>query len=661
MDAVKQITKQDRYLSWVCVVPMFTAIVFLACGVAKQPQYQRVIVLEGTHYQMGFQQGKAFANEIRSLYTTLLTSSLLPYLNRDQSDIASVLKLYAGPDYANGIFSYKFLMDSAKQLETYIPKDLIQEMHGVADGAGLPYETVLLLNTLLDAMFNMRSITFFIHVMDAPTLARVDFLTAQGEAVDGNKVPDLKDSDDAIDETYDPSPYAAMVEVPIDGMVRFWLRDQVGLGNTGQPEGVDPKSIRIQWNDKVLHQGDPGVNIRDVTKKQTYTVVTFQPSAAGQAFAGASVVSLKIQAGDKAVVKSSPPDHAHMMRDERVVFTTEGYGKPAYDVPNKGAADPRFQPPSVAFAVRGSATPDHKVRLAQHFAMLDSNTIHKHTVVFFCRPTGEEPFMYAGWTGIIWGFSGMNAKGLSYAVNLSDTLNNGMVKELVSHILDLQNAKIEATGVPAGIMGRIILSRADTADSAAAILKAQLPSFGWIFTLADAQSNIRVVEMNQDIFNKGQGYATFTVPATKPEDQNSFGRPWASVDTDDIRAASNAISLTDDIYQDLFGLVTLKPQRFWTSFYFRSLRAFYILGDRIKQGYGHFDVQTIVDVLRTDAIVDHRDSMNSVIFEPQTLDIYVASGQVPATDGPFNHFNLNDPVTWVPGGAGDGVRGVNEE
>ena len=642
------------------------AVIFISgCGVAKPPEYQRVIVLQGTHYEMGFQQGRMFANEIRSLYTTLLTSSLLPYLNRDQADIAGVLKFYAGPDYADGKFSKHFLMDSAKKLESYVPKYIKDEMHGIADGSGVSYDHVLLLNMLLDAMFNMRSITFFIRLMDAPTLTRVDFITKDGKSADGKAIPDLSDSDEKIVEDYDPSPYAAMVEMPVDGGVRFWLRDQVGLGKKTPPEGVDQESIRIQWNDKVLHLGDPGVSVQDVKKdEKTYTVVTFQPSKAKKGlvkvFAKASVVSVQIQSGDKAVVTSSPPPHAHMMRDERIVFTTEGYGKKAYEVPNKGAADPRFQPPSLAFGVRGSATPDHRVRLAQHFALLDSNTLHKHTVVFFCKPKGETPFMYVGWTGLTWGFSGMNAKGLSYAADLSDTLNNGMVNELVHHIMDLQNAKMEASGVPAGIMGREILSRASTVDEAATILKKQLPSFGWIFALADAKAGLRVVEMNQDIFKKKQGYSTFTVPPASADDKDDSGRPWASVGDDDIRIASNGISLTNDIDQDLFGLVTLRPQRFWTSFYFRSLRAFYILGDRIKQAYGHLDTPTIVDILRTDSIVDHRDSMNSVVFEPQTLDVYVASGEVPATNGKYSHFNLGDPATWVCGGQGPGIGGIDE-
>lgn len=619
-----------------------------------------VAVLHGTPYEMGLQHGMLFKNRIHSLYTTLLTSSLLPYLNREQPDIASAMALYNGPKYADDKFSYEFLMDSAKSLEKYIPSDLVQEMHGVAEGSGMTYDRILLLNMLMDAMFNMRSITFFIKGLQAPHILKVEFLTATGSPLDNDGLDNDSDGktdekDEGIVDPDDPSPWALMTEVPPDGMVRFTLEDQVGLENLTakkpkSPEGVDPKSIRLQWNRDVLNYGAPGLNIKTVTQDgKSRTIVTFQPPGG---FAKAAVVSLQIQAGDKAWITNPPPGHAHIMRDERVVFTTRGYGKPCWQVPNQGDRDPRTQPPSIAFAVRGKATTDNILRLAQHFAMLDSNTLHKHTVVFFCKPKQGKPFMYVGWTGVIWGFSGMNSDGLAYTINLSDTLNNGMVKEILKHITDLKNARMQATGVPAGIMGRILLSRASTVDEAKKLLHGMLPSYGWNFLLADAKNGMAAVEVNQDILNQGKGFASFTVPPVSDGDKDPHGRPWASVGMDDIRIASHAIRLADDLDVNVFGLLQIKPQRFWTSFYFRSLRAFYILGTKIRENYGNFDVPAMIRVLRTDALVDHRDSMNAVIYEPSTLKAYVASGTVPATAGNFNIFDLGDPATWVIGGAG---------
>ncbi len=651
----------NSYRLYVAILTLVLLAVSIdSCGEAHQPNYQRVIVLKGTPYERGFQQGVAFHNEIRSLYTTLLGASLLPYLNREQPDMASALPIYNSEEYSNGRFSFQFLLDSAKSLEGYLPNPIIDELHGVADGADFPYDKILLMNMLLDSMFNMRAITFFIRKMQSPNVIRVEFLTKDGkplvnDGIDNDSDGEVDEEDEGIIDPYEPLPWASMTEVPADGMIRFVLVDMAGLGKSySDAEGVDPDSIRLQWNEDALYAGADGLTITqeqdESGKKLTY--VTFQPSVAGSSFEEAAVVSIQIQAGDKAVVTEPPPVHAHLMRDERVVFTTKGYGKPAYEVPNKGCKDPRFKPPSIAFAVRNSATPDGKIRLAQHFAMLDSNTMHKHSAVFFCVPDKGKPFMYVGWTGVVWGFSGMNSYGVSYAINLSDTLNNGMTGELLANIFDLETIRMEANGTPAGILGRIILENAHTAKEAVELLKKRLPSFGWNFLIADANSDFRAVEMHQDILNDDDNFASFTVPAEDSLDLDEYGRAWGSVRDDDIRIASHWLVLTDDIDIDLFALIKVKPQRFWSSFYFRSMRAFYILGEQIERFYGNFDAQTMVDVLATDALVDHRDSMNAVVFEPETLHVYVSSGTVPATDGDFHLFDLGNPSSWKNGGIG---------
>ena len=77
---------------------------------------------------------------IKSFYTTLLTTSLIPYLNRNQPDIAAYLHTYDAtlhPEYGNGQFSVLLLQQSAKALEASIPQAYIDEMKGIADGARL--------------------------------------------------------------------------------------------------------------------------------------------------------------------------------------------------------------------------------------------------------------------------------------------------------------------------------------------------------------------------------------------------------------------------------------------------------------------------------------------------------------------------------------------
>ncbi len=81
-----------------------------------------------------------FPGRIRSLYAGLLTNSILPYLNRSRPNIASVMKHYAEPEYDDGRFSPLLMLESARNMEQYIPAEYIHEMHGIADGSGVAYD-----------------------------------------------------------------------------------------------------------------------------------------------------------------------------------------------------------------------------------------------------------------------------------------------------------------------------------------------------------------------------------------------------------------------------------------------------------------------------------------------------------------------------------------
>jgi len=146
-----------------------------ACREAEQPAYYEVVTLSGTPYERGFTHGLRFASRIRSLYTSLLTNSLLPYLNREQPDIEAVLTEYQKPIYDNGQFSYQLMLQSGQNLAKFIPDEYMEEMRGIADGAALPFDQVLILNTFLDTMLGFRAITFFIRQLQSPYIQSVEF------------------------------------------------------------------------------------------------------------------------------------------------------------------------------------------------------------------------------------------------------------------------------------------------------------------------------------------------------------------------------------------------------------------------------------------------------------------------------------------------------
>ena len=120
--------------------PVGTAILLLlataglvgpACGRAEQPPYAQVVVLEGDAYQRGLQHGRALSSRIRSLYTMLLETNLMPYLNREQDDVMNFLTVYQQPEYQEGRFSYRMLLESGQhlleQLEQTHP-EFVEEM-----------------------------------------------------------------------------------------------------------------------------------------------------------------------------------------------------------------------------------------------------------------------------------------------------------------------------------------------------------------------------------------------------------------------------------------------------------------------------------------------------------------------------------------------------
>ena len=60
------------------------------------------------------------------------------------------------------------------------------------------------------------------------------------------------------------------------------------------------------------------------------------------------------------------------------------------------------------------------------------------------------------------------------------------------------------------------------------------------------------------------------------------------------------------------------PQRYWTSYFFRSVRSFYLLGDEISERYGTIDVLGAQALLSIAELIDERDSMNAVVLEPES-------------------------------------------
>lgn len=614
-------------------------VVLIGCvDEAQPPPALRVLELRGSPYDRGLQHGRALGSEIRSFYTTMLGTSLLPYLNREQADIAAFLKAYdpeQHPEYANGQFSYRLLLESAKELEKSIPAAMVEEMHGVADGAGVPYDQVLLLNTFVDAVLGARAVTLYLRQTQSPTATWIEVLPPEG----GPGQPPLgadgldNDGDGLTDEklearlSYEPTATAALTEVPVDARFRVLLSDA---------DGVNPASVRVQLViggvSKVFVAGDPALQIKPFVlasgkpSPEDLEVVLTPPAA----LPAAAVVTLGVQASDAKVIAVPPPAKARTMRLEQLTLSTRGYGKPAAQIRNLGASDGTTQPPSMAFGLRGSATQGGQPLLAHHFALLDAGTSHKHCVLQIHHPPGAPAFAMLGWAGLIYGFSGLSSRGLAVAVTHGDTLNNPLVGQVQKHLLA---AKLIASGVPIGMAARLVLELDGSAAQAEQRLLGLQHTYGWNVLLSDAAGGLRAVELTAAAIAGQQaplGYG--------PEAKDAAGQPLSSVGADDLLTSVHFRALLADL--DATVIFPLRPQRFWMTSYYASLRTFARLGEVIAASYGQWTAAKAQGVLGIAALIDPNDSMQAAVLEPAARRLWVAAGKVPAAKAGFRAFVL---------------------
>lgn len=619
-----------------CALFLFACIVACtqpACTPQAPPPPYEVLRLHGTHYERGFQHGQALSSKIRSFYTTMLKTSLLPFFNREHGEIAKVLTAYLAPAYLDGQFSLMLLRESSEELKKSVPPDFLEEMRGVADGSGVPLADVLVLNTFVDTVLAARSVTYFLRQTGAPLLLYVDVAAAAvaTDAVDN-------DGDGKTDEAgeseveYAALTVATFVEVPLDAVVRLTLSDT-------EPGGVDPATVRVIVNGKAYAAGDLSLKIAPYPYKagpsKTDVLVEWRSP---QPLPAASVVTVGVQANDFSVVVKPMPVHARAMRTEQFTFTTKGYGKLHADVPNRGVNDGTSQPPSIAFAVRGAATRDGQPLLAHHFSLLDAGTSHKHTVLQIHEPKVGKPFAFVGWAGIIYGFAGVGANGVACSVNVSDSLNNPLADQVRRNILTLGKAKLMSKGLPVGFAVRQVLETATTAAQGAEMLQKPQHTFGWNFLVVDDKGGMQAVEAHANILEEDSAKPF----AYGPETKDASGRLLASVGPDDLRITSHFLSRADDLTMSIG--YDVRPQRFWSSYFFPSQRAFGDLGAAIASRLGQLDANAAIEVLRRPELVDRNDSMTAVVLLPKARALHVGLGTVPATDAQFDRYAL-------PGGA----------
>ncbi|HAN31623.1 MAG TPA: hypothetical protein DCQ06_08515, partial [Myxococcales bacterium] len=594
-------------------------VVVSACVDEPVAVYREVVHLKGAPYERGLDHGKRLRPRIRAFYTQLLDTALLPNLNREQPAIAGFLKRYAGPSYADGQFSYRVLLEMAQSVETQLPDRYIDEMRGIADGSGLTYEQVLILNTFPDTVLAVRSVAATLRLSRGPRIKSWQLLGWLNDQ--GAQRPA---------QTYSPSFTALAAEVPTDVRIRLVLTD---------PEGISADTVRLQLDTRVFPPGDPAVTTKALPNadgNMTDMEVILTPP---EPMPAATVLSLIVQSADTTIADDPLPAHPRFGREETLTLSTLGYGLSAEEVANVGVDDGRTRPPPVAFALKGSATKDGAPLLAQHFALLDAGAAHEATTVFIHHPTpGEDTrkHAYVSWAGLTWGFSGMNTSGLAWACNFSDTLDTAILKDLIPQLSKLDEAQLTATGWPIGLAMREVSRSEKGAQQGVEILPNMQHVNGWNCLLADADGQLRLAEIDADA-------EAFPNPlsqgVTVVQWQGSAVASAASDTEDDLRAAVHYVSNTQDVDSALpilaesllaptGAIVRVDVQREVSTYFFKSLLAFHKLGKVLAQGRGSWDVAMAQQVLGRPAFVDPSDSMNAVVMEPSKGLLHNAMGKV---------------------------------
>lgn len=599
------------------------------CAQPVAPPTRRTVELSGDPFTRGKAHGQQLSTEIRSFYTTILTASLLPYLGREQPDIATFLTEYAKPDYADGKFSYQLLLDSARKLERSIPKQYVEEMQGIAEGSGLPYEQILVLNTFVDTVLAVRGVALALRLSNAPQVEKVEVVGAGSDGRDNDGDGETDEADEGVLSPFRQSAFASLVELAPDATFRFTLQDK---------DGIAPESLRLVLDGTVYEAGNPALTSEAVPGDATRLVAVFKPPTP---LAASQVTAIQLQAADKTLQELPPPAHPRFMREERFTFSTSGLGKKPWEVRNIGVADTRVQPPSLAFAIKGNKTSDGKPLMAQHFTLLDSNTAHKHTVLFVHREEGKPAVVFPAWPGLVWGFSAMSDRGLGISCQQSDSLDNSVVANLLGSVGDLSKAKLVASGTPIGFALRQALETKSTANDAITQLQTIKPVFGWNCIAGDPAGGMKAVEMDSNLDNQPtDGFSPYGSDAADPESVDTHGQLWGSGSPDDLRITTHFAKNQTDIFRLEVSGARVVPQSSWSGFYYRSVRLHGLLGDALGAS-SKLDVPAVEALLRRPEFVDRSDSMNAVVMELAARKFHVAMGAVPATDAPFETYDLS--------------------
>ncbi len=596
----------------------------------RNPIIVRTVHLHGTHYEMGLQHGRLLSGDMKHLYTRFLTMSVLPYMSREQPFISSFFPYYNDERFLHGNFGFEILKEAAFSLETHLPETYRDELRGISDGSGMSYSETLILNTFLDSLLCVLNIRAALGAIQQPWIARVVFsdrITYDG--IDNDEDGTVDEPDENVLQPLRYSRYGTMKEIPARSTLEFTLRDNsLSLMHLRLGDGILMDTLRVEINSVLYMRGSDGWWDDGCEKMPTIRITPPGGFPTGQP------VSVVVVAGDQQWSYDPPPAKTNVSREHTFTFSTQGTGLDLRDIPNAEIPDKLGNAASISFAAHGDATKSGELIVGRHFALLDIDLAHKFAYIIVYHPrdkeTGEPLHKCAtlSWSGVSWAITGMNDSGLAVGLSRSDTLNDSAVGNMTQ-------LRILPEGFPIGMLTRHILENFDNLDDAGLFLQSVKPVNGWCILLADGKTrDIRVAEIVPDIFDEGVGYDVYTPDIALPENQDPWGRAFASVTPYDIRASNVFMKKLDD-----FPGV---PQIEWSPGVFSGLRTHHYAGKVLESYLGRLDPYTALEMIREPSIVHDRDSMHTGILLPESLSMFVALGARPASAGVFQYFSRED-------------------
>lgn len=256
------------------------------------------------------------------------------------------------------------------------------------------------------------------------------------------------------------------------------------------------------------------------------------------------------------------------------------------------------------FAVFGEATKDKKAIHGRNLDWFDWGILADYAVVIFAKPDKGNAYVSVSWPGCIGVLTGMNEKGI--------TLGQIMVKGTDNQV----------EGVPHFFLMRQVIQYANNLEEAEKIIKEAPRTTCWNVVISDGKIPSAILVE----------YSANNISILKPKDGIMYSTNHFVSDV--LQSQMKIYPPTDN-----------------------SLARYIRLGELISENYGKIDKEKAIKFLGDHFnpyekkeiphynTICQSTTIQSVVFLPQTLELYVSCGiKAPVTHGKYHYFDFKKEI-----------------